>query len=194
RRHTRFKCDWSSDVCSSDLDLFTAMYIGIIAPTLERKHSPTKQRFELYHHVNTLSITRLKQTYYDQGESAGKLLAWRIKTLQNERAITEIETESGTTTNTAEMNRAFQKYYMNLHTSESPDTNDLHPFLDQLSIPTLEERVKEELDSPITKEELFEALSHMNGGKASGPSGLPIDIYKCFKEMLVPPLFDMLVE
>src|SRR4029434_1825008 len=97
------------------------------------------------------SITRLKQTYYDQGESAGKLLAWRIKTLQNERAITEIETESGTTTNPAEINRAFQKYYMNLYTSESPDTNDLHPFLDQLSIPTLEERVKEELDSPITK-------------------------------------------
>ena len=31
------------------------MYIGIIAPTLERKHSPTKQRFELYHHVNTLT-------------------------------------------------------------------------------------------------------------------------------------------
>src|SRR4029434_7859652 len=32
------------------------MYIGIIAPTLERKHSPTKQRFELYHHVNTLTV------------------------------------------------------------------------------------------------------------------------------------------
>src|SRR5260370_19423735 len=24
RRHTRFKCDWSSDVCSSDLQLKTA--------------------------------------------------------------------------------------------------------------------------------------------------------------------------
>ena len=35
------------------------MYIGIIAPTLERKHSPTKQRFELYHHVNTLIYLRL---------------------------------------------------------------------------------------------------------------------------------------
>src|SRR4029434_1003656 len=32
------------------------MYIGIIAPNLERKHSPTKQRFKLYHHVNTLSV------------------------------------------------------------------------------------------------------------------------------------------
>src|SRR5260370_13674066 len=25
RRHTRFKCDWSSDVCSSDLDLLPAL-------------------------------------------------------------------------------------------------------------------------------------------------------------------------
>src|SRR5207237_2158254 len=25
RRHTRFKCDWSSDVCSSDLILFCAV-------------------------------------------------------------------------------------------------------------------------------------------------------------------------
>src|SRR4029434_10447725 len=35
------------------------MYIGIIAPTLERKHSPTKQRFELYRHVNTLASQSL---------------------------------------------------------------------------------------------------------------------------------------
>ena len=41
----------------------------------------------------------------DQGESAGKLLAWRIKTLQNERAITEIETESRTTTNSKQIKR-----------------------------------------------------------------------------------------
>ena len=34
----------------------------------------------------------------------------------------------------------------------------------------------------------------MNGRKVSGPDGLTIYIYKCFKEMLVPPLFDILVE
>src|SRR5260370_28297433 len=26
RRHTRFKCDWSSDVCSSDLPMVTAVF------------------------------------------------------------------------------------------------------------------------------------------------------------------------
>ena len=34
----------------------------------------------------------------------------------------------------------------------------------------------------------------MNGEKASGLDGLPVDIYKRFREILVPPLFDMLVE
>src|SRR5256886_11373895 len=28
RRHTRFDCDWSSDVCSSDLALVTALVAG----------------------------------------------------------------------------------------------------------------------------------------------------------------------
>src|SRR5688572_32636442 len=33
RRHTRFDCDWSSDVCSSDL--FAAMYLSFNSTILE---------------------------------------------------------------------------------------------------------------------------------------------------------------
>src|SRR2546430_12798488 len=39
RRHTRFDCDWSSDVCSSDLEVPLSLYL--IAPSpkaLERLH------------------------------------------------------------------------------------------------------------------------------------------------------------
>lgn len=32
------------------------------------------------------------------------------------------------------------------------------------------------------KLEIFEAITHMKGGKAAGPDGLPIDIYKLFKD------------
>lgn len=31
------------------------------------------------------SIIKLKQTFHDQGEKAGKLLAWRLGSMQNER-------------------------------------------------------------------------------------------------------------
>lgn len=47
---------------------------------------------------NTLSANKMatkllkfKHTFYDQGEKAGKVLAWRIKTRQAERANTYIE-------------------------------------------------------------------------------------------------------
>ena len=33
------------------------------------------------------SLLCLKETFYDQGEKSGKVLAWRIKQLQSERLI-----------------------------------------------------------------------------------------------------------
>ncbi len=41
---------------------------------------------------------------------------------------------------------------------------------------------------------MVEAIDLMKAGKAAGPDGLPIDIYKKFKDKLVRPLLDMLVE
>src|SRR5438270_13470299 len=34
RRHTRFDCDWSSDVCSSDLDGFSGSLSGLVLTVL----------------------------------------------------------------------------------------------------------------------------------------------------------------
>lgn len=44
------------------------------------------------------SLMMLRQNYYDQGEKAGKLLAWRIKQNQSERTINSIEDNKGNTT------------------------------------------------------------------------------------------------
>src|SRR2546430_12592009 len=37
RRHTRFDCDWSSDVCSSDLDIFA------ISPAEKEANAPVRR-------------------------------------------------------------------------------------------------------------------------------------------------------
>src|SRR2546430_17473862 len=36
RRHTRFDCDWSSDVCSSDLTITTGLFAGLDRATAAR--------------------------------------------------------------------------------------------------------------------------------------------------------------
>lgn len=61
----------------------------------------------------------LKQSYYDQGEKAGKLLAWRIKKIQKDRAINSIILEDGKElVDPIEINTAFKNYYEDLYKSE----------------------------------------------------------------------------
>lgn len=142
------------------------------------------------------SLMKLKQTFYDQGEKAGKLLAWRIKSLQNERAVFELESEAGKPiTNLQDINKNFQTFYSKLYTSETKATpHSLDEFLNQIDIPKLDDNAQKELNLPISMSELSEAIDSMKGGKTPGPDGIPIDIYKTFKGMLLAPLLEMCEE
>lgn len=70
----------------------------------------------------------------------------------------------------------------------------MNHFLDGLEFPTLSAEDREVLDRPLELDELYKALANMQTGIAGGPDGLPIDIYKIFKDKLLPPLFDMVKE
>src|SRR5207237_1613039 len=43
RRHTRFKCDWSSDVCSSDLELRVGSFVSPTPPPVVPFEAPDPQ-------------------------------------------------------------------------------------------------------------------------------------------------------
>lgn len=90
----------------------------------------TKQKQELtlfkalYEELSTSkaenSLIWLKQSYYDQGEKPGRLLAWRIKKLDADRAITAIQTQYGAVSaDPQEINDTFSIYYKILYTTKS---------------------------------------------------------------------------
>uniref|UniRef100_A0A3B5R0Z3 Reverse transcriptase domain-containing protein n=1 Tax=Xiphophorus maculatus TaxID=8083 RepID=A0A3B5R0Z3_XIPMA len=137
-----------------------------------------------------------KQAFYDQGEKAGKLLAWRIKQMQAERTINSIKSKLDIlTTDPSEINENFREFYKNLYKSEYSGNKDTQAaFLNQLKFKTLLEEEKTTLDSPLTIEDLSEAIDSMNSGKTPGPDGLPIEFYKTFKNKLILPLLNMYEE
>lgn len=58
------------------------------------------------------SLLWLNQAFHDQGEKAGKLLAWRIKKRRSERAINGITTQSGEISNDPQdVNDTFKEFY-----------------------------------------------------------------------------------
>lgn len=139
---------------------------------------------ELSASLAAANLLRLKQSYYDQGEKPGKLLAWQFKKLQSERAITIIEDDTGNTiVDPLKINRAFKYYYESLHSSECPLNSEAQTdFLDDIDIPRISETLTAQLDSGLTLEEILGVIESMKTGKAAGPDGIPTEIYKMFKK------------
>lgn len=89
----------------------------------QREHDTSKQLLQLRTQYNeltsdkaTANLIKFKQHYYNQGEKPGRLLAWRIKQQQTERAITNIEDASGNVVvDLLEISTAFKKFYENLY-------------------------------------------------------------------------------
>lgn len=138
------------------------------------EHNTTKY----LHQKAMASLLRLKQSFYDQGEKPGKVLAWRLKQLQSERAITSLQGDQGETiVDPTEINESFRKFYEGLYSSEILNENsELKVFLDSINIPNIPESFRTNLDKDITLEELSDAIDSIKAGKAPGPDGLPIEI------------------
>lgn len=106
------------------------------------------------------SMMKLKQSYYDQGEKPGKLLAWRIKQLQSESAINSIQEEGGDiTTDPVKINNAFKDFFSSLYSSEyTEDRKQQETFLNEIKIPKISNEVKYNLEADLSEEEVLSAI------------------------------------
>ena len=61
------------------------------------------------------------------------------------------------------------------------DGNDINDSLfDKIDIPQLSEEQKQSLDTPLTKQEMFDVIKSMNLNKTPGFDGIPVEFYMEF--------------
>lgn len=119
------------------------------------------------------------KSFYEQGDRAGKLLAWQIRRLETKLTITSIITNDGTLVDPQEINDAFKDYYEKLYNAQgNVNINDLYTFLNRLNIPAISNNDRIYLGLEINKEEIGYASDGIKSGKRAGLDGLPIDLYK----------------
>lgn len=95
------------------------------------------------------------------------------------------------------INTAFKELFENLYKTEQNSLNcpgKQKEFLDKLHFPRLTKAVKIDLDKNLRVEELSVAMKDLSSGKAPGPDGLPIELYKTFAEKLLPHLLEVFNE
>lgn len=133
---------------------------------------------------------------YDVGDKTSKLLAWLDWRAQAQRVVAEIETDSGTTlVDHQDIVNEFGRYYASLYSSQTinPEEEALS-LLEHMPLPVLAEEERIDLGLEITEAEVEKAIHALNSGRASGPNGLPIEMFKLTASKIVPPLTKMFVD
>uniref|UniRef100_A0A1A8URJ6 Reverse transcriptase domain-containing protein n=1 Tax=Nothobranchius furzeri TaxID=105023 RepID=A0A1A8URJ6_NOTFU len=170
---------------------------------VNERYNPTSEKELLilkaeYEKLSTLraaaSLQRLRQSFYEQGEKPGKLLAWQIKRLETKIPITNLRSQGNNIIEPSEINNIIRDYYEKLYSPKTVKMQDITEFLDKLQIPKIQREEREELEMEISITELESAMDSIKSGKRAGPDGITIEIYKKFKSKLSKPLLEMFKE
>uniref|UniRef100_A0AAR2KLP1 Reverse transcriptase domain-containing protein n=1 Tax=Pygocentrus nattereri TaxID=42514 RepID=A0AAR2KLP1_PYGNA len=167
------------------------------SPELLKQRIDSQAEFD---RITTKEAERLllcsRSTYYEHGDKASRLLAHQLKRQAASRLIPSIRNAHNViTTDPSEINATFKSYYSSLYKSEFPiDSTRMDNFLDGLSIPVVDVDIAKQLDSPLSLEEVLNAIKAMQSNKAPGPGGFPIEFFKTFAGALAPLLLSVFNE
>ena len=128
---------------------------------------------------------RSRANWLEYGEKPSKFFLNLENKNKVNKNISEIELDNGRTiTNQQEILSNLKKFYENLYQRQTPPYN--HNIQeDPLLFPkTLTNQEKLDLETPITKTELDEALKNMNNNKSPGLDGYSAEFFKTFWRQL----------
>ena len=130
------------------------------------------------------------QKTFEHGNKAGRLLAYITRAESTPISIPRILTSMNQISDVPQdITDAFLSFYRDLYTSRADySETQLSDYLDQITLPRLKDRVREELEEPLSVEELTLAISQMPAHKSPGLDGFPVEWYKQFQHLLGPLL------
>lgn len=135
-----------------------------------------------------------KLAHHEYGEGCSKLLAWKTKIYQTRNWIKDLRClDTGSIiTDDVKIEEAFVQFLTNLYTEEMTIAeNSMDEFLSEIALPSLQQNEKEQINRPISMEEITQTISSLKKGKAAGPDSIPSEIYSLLKEELTPILLQL---
>lgn len=138
----------------------------------------------------------LQQEYFEEGENTVHLLALVAKEQRDTSSILAIRPGSAEMHNlNSDTLSVFYQFYIHFYSSKTNASPlELESFLQDCPFPQVSETDWAMLSSPITIEDLTEALVGTKNHKSPGSDGIPMEVYSCYGDVLLPPILQALFE
>jgi len=92
---------------------------------------------------------------------------------------------------TAEIQKTIREYYEQQYANKFDNVEEMDDFLDSNSLPKLNQEETDQLNRPITRNEIEEVIKTLPTNKSPGPDGFTGEFDQTYKEDLVPILLKL---
>uniref|UniRef100_A0A8C9E8W4 RNA-directed DNA polymerase n=1 Tax=Phocoena sinus TaxID=42100 RepID=A0A8C9E8W4_PHOSS len=134
-------------------------------------------------------INKTKSWFFEKVNKTDKPLARLIKKKREMTQITKIRNEKGEgTTDTTEIQSILRDYYKQLYANKVDNLEEMDKFLERYNLLRLNQEEIENMNRPITSNEIDTVIKNFPTNKSPGPDGFTGEFYQTFREELTPIL------
>ena len=117
-------------------------------------------------------ISKTKCWFFEKINKTDKPLARVIKKKRERMQINKIRNEKGEiTTDTTEIQSILRDYYKQLYANKMDNLEEMDKFLERYNLPRLNQKEIENMNKPITSNEIETVIKNLPTNKSPGPDG-----------------------
>ena len=161
-------------------------------PKVSRRKEIIKIRAEINEIETKKTIAKINKTkswFFEKINKIDKALPRLIKKKRERTQINKIRNEKGeVTTDTAEIQSILRDYYKQCYANKIGNLEEVDKSLDRYNLPRLNQENIENMNRPITSNEIDTVIKNLPTNKSPGPDGFTGEFYQIFTEELIPIL------
>ena len=164
-------------------------------PKVSRRKETIKIRAEINEIETKKTIAKINKTkswFFEMINKIDKPLARLIKKKSEKTQINKIRNEKGgVTTDTAEIQSILRDYYKKLYANKMDNLEEIVTFLESYNLPRLNQEEIENMNRPITSNEIETVIKNLPTNTSAGPDAFTDEFYQTFREELTPILLKL---